>query len=204
MFTIGLVLALISLSAATELPGFVNNTQCVFIPTTRTFTCQFGERKIECPAVANFTLFGPTTYHLFGIGQVPTTTGPTTTFPLYPRAFDNVTYVTGTVGTHTTVLYFGETFTHYGIRVTDPTCFGQIVQFFSTIADTHAITVGTTPVNLIGEILYSDSTVTKRWLWGYGFGLGYPFYGWGGWGGYGLGYGLGYGGFGYPGYWWGK
>ena len=35
-------------------------------------------------------------------------------------------------------------------------------------------------VPLIGEVLVLDKHVQKRWLWGYGWGLGA--WGWGGWG----------------------
>ena len=203
MFSIGLLLALISVSAAVEVPGFFNSTQCVYLPTTRTFTCSFGERRVECSAVANFTVFGPTKYNLFGIARLAETfvNAPATTvnFALYPRSFDNITYVSSTVGTSPVVLYYGETFSNYGIRVIDPVCFGQIVELFGTVTDYHVITVGSTPVSLIGEVLYSDTTVAKRWLWGYGFGLGYPYFGWGGMGMYGLGMGLGY-----PGLFWGR
>lgn len=200
MLAIGLLLALASSSLAVEVPGFFNNTQCVYTPGTHKFTCQFGESKVECPAVANFTVFGPTVYHLFGIGKLPETfvgkPADTVYFGLYPRGFDNVTYVSSTFGTEEVVLYYGENFVHYGIRVTDVGCFKQIIGLFGGITDYHVVKVGTVPVSLIGEVLFSDSTVQKRWLWGYGFGYGYPYYGWGGWGGM---YGMGY-----PGYWWGK
>jgi hypothetical protein len=196
MLSIGLILTLVSVSLAVETPGFYNNTQCVYTTSTKTFSCQYGERKVECPAVTNFTVFGTTHYHLFGISKLP----ETTFFGLYPRGFDNVTYTSYKFGTHEVVLYYGENFEHYGVRVTDLECYNTIVNLFTLITDYHVVTVGSTPVSLIGEILISDSTVQKRWLWGYGFGYGFPYYGWGGWGG------LGYGGlgFGYPGYWWGK
>ena len=157
MFSIGLLLALISVSAAVEVPGFFNSTQCVYLPTTRTFTCSFGERRVECSAVANFTVFGPTKYNLFGIARLAETfvNAPATTvnFALYPRSFDNITYVSSTVGTSPVVLYYGETFSNYGIRVIDPICFGQIVELFGTVTDYHVITVGSTPVSLIGHAM---------------------------------------------------
>lgn len=199
------LLALVSAAAAVEVPGFFNNTQCVYTPTTHHFTCQFGETKVECPATANFTVFGTTHYHLFGIGKLAEVfvgkPADTVYFGLYPRGFDNVTYVSSTFGTEEVVLYYGENFGHYGIRVTDLGCYKQIIALFGGITDYHVVKVGVLPVSLIGEVLFSDSTVQKRWLWGYGFGYGYPYYGWGGMGGWG-GYGMGYGGWG--GYGWGK
>lgn len=202
MLAFGLFLTLVSASLAVETPGFFNNTQCVYVPATHKFTCQYGEAKLECSAVANFTVFGTTNYHLFGIGKLVDTfvgkPADSVFFSLYPRAFDNVTYVSSVVGTEEVVLYYGENFVKYGIRVTDLGCFKQIIELFGGITDYRVIKIGTLPFSLIGEVLISDSTVQKRWLWGYGFGYGYPYYGWGGLGG--LGYGLGY----YPGYWWGK
>lgn len=206
MLAIGLFLTLVSASLAVEVPGFFNNTQCVFVPSTHKFMVSYGEKKLECSAVANFTLFGEKNYHLFGIGKLDDTFvgKPVESFyfNLYPRGFDNVTYVSSTWDKEEVVLYYGENFVHYGIRITDLGCFKQIVELFGTITDYHTIKIGTTSFPLIGEVLYSDSTVQKRWLWGYGFGYGYPYYGWGGLGMYGLG-GLGMG-FGYPGYMWGK
>jgi hypothetical protein len=199
MLSVGLFLTLVSMSLAVEVPGFFNNTQCVYVPSSHMFTCSYGETKLECGAVANFTVYGDKPFHLFGIGKLLETfvgkPAETVFFNLYPRAFDNVTYVSTTFGTEEVNLYYGENFVNYGIRITDLGCFKQIVELFGGITDYHAVKIGTTTVSLIGEVLYSDSTVQKRWLWGYGFGYGYPYYGWGGM--YGMG-GLGYGG------WWGK
>lgn len=186
MFSLGLVLSLVSLSMAVEMPGISNTTQCVFVPGTRTFTCAFGTRRVECSAVTNFTT---PDYHLFGIGSTPIKG----MYTLYPRALDNTTYVTG----DDFVLYFAPNFVHTGIRVINEACFGELIGLFDMITDFHTLTIGGKSINLVGEILINDATVQKRWLWGYGYGMGWPYYGWGGWGGYGMGYGMGYGGFGY-------
>jgi len=211
MLTIGLVLTLLGAAMAVEMPGFVNNTHCVYLPTTKTFSCQLFDQTVECSAIANFSVFGPeTTYHVFGIQKLRDTftTGTpavaTYTYYLYPRSFDNTTYVSATYGTEDVVFYYGETFVHYGIRVLDLPCFERFVHLFGTVTDFHTVTVGTGTVDLIGEVLFNDAVVQKRWLYGYGFGYGYPYYGWGGYGGYGLG-GFGYGGYGMGyGGWWGK
>lgn len=204
MLSIGLFLSLVSMSLAIDLPGISNNTQCVFMPSTKLFTCSFGDHKVECPAVANFSVFDPTTYHIFGIGKLDAKFVDTPVekvyYSLYPRAFDNTTYVSTTVGSNIVNLYYGENFVYYGIRVIDLTCFKHIFDLFGGITDYHVVNVGATPVSLIGEVLYSDSTVQKRWLLGYGFGMGFPYYGWGGLG-LGMG-GLGMG-LGFPGLWWG-
>jgi hypothetical protein len=199
MFQVGLVLSLFALSAAVEMPQVSNTTQCVYVPGTHMFSCQFGRRHVECSAVTNFTT---TTYHLFGIGRLGsmfTTKTPmnTYTYTLYPRALDNTTYVTSTDFT----LYYGPNFIYNGIRIVNEACYTDLVGLFNMIDEYHTVTVGTTPVDFIGEILINDATVQKRWLWGYGYGLGWPYFGWGGWGGLGFG-GLGYG-FGWPymGFW---
>jgi hypothetical protein len=198
MLSIGLVLTLVSVAMAVDMPGFTNSTQCVFVPGTKTFSCQFGTTSVGCSAVTNFTVFGDVNYYVFGIETLGTgfTNMPVTGFfyNLYPRSFDNTTYLGTTFGGHKVVLYYGPNFVEYGIRVFDSDCFGRLVKLFGTVTDFHPITVGTTTVNLIGEVLVNDPVVVaKRWLYGYGFGYGYPYYGWGGWGGYGLGY--------YGGYW---
>jgi len=202
MFSLGLVLSLLSLSAAVEMPGVSNTTQCVYMPGTKTFSCAFGSRRVECSAVTNFTT---PIYHLFGIGKLGsmfTVHSPvnTYTYTLYPRGLDNTTYVTSTDFT----LYYGPNYVYNGIRIVNEACYTELVGLFNTITEYHTVKVDATPVDFIGEILINDATVQKRWLWGFGYGLGWPYYGWGGWGG--MGYGMGYGlGFGYPfGGFWGK
>jgi hypothetical protein len=162
---------------AAAVPPVVEGIQCAYLPETHMFSCKRGGKTVECGAVGNFSTFG---YHLFGIGKLGGDH-----FFLYPRNFDNTTYLPYQFGTGTGefVLYHGDNFVHYGVRVTDSKCWTGLVGFFSTFTNFHTVTVGGTEVGLIGEVLVHDVTVTKRWLYGFGWGgWGYPFgygYGWG-------------------------
>lgn len=200
MIPIGLVLTLVSVSLAVEVPGIVNSTHCVYLPGSRQISCQYFEQTVECSAVANFTVFGSQPYYLFGIERLRDvySDGNVSSYQyyLYPRAFDNSTYLASSYNSQNLFLYYGENFSFYGIRVLDAQCFQRIYGLFNKVVDYYNVVVGGVQVPLIGEVLIRDEVVQKRWLFGYGFGYGYPYYGWGGLGGL-------YG-FGYPYYWWGK
>jgi hypothetical protein len=125
---------------------------------------------------------------LFGIERLPVGTDvpvEKALFHLYPRHVDNTTYLNYSVeidGTaHDLVLYYGENFVHYGIRILDETCFEKIYKVFTQVVDYHVIHLATpsesVSVSLLGEVLIHDSVVAKRWLYGYGY-WGYPYYGW--------------------------
>jgi hypothetical protein len=196
MLSIGLILVLASACYAVEVPlAGGNGTHCVYLPETHVFSCRSSDFTVECSAFANFSSLS---YHLFGIERLVNTDVPVeeTLFHLYPRHIDNTTYLNYTVefdgGFHRLVLYYGENFVHYGIRILDLKCFEKIYKVFTHVADYHVIHV-TGPVepvevSLLGEVLIHDSVVSKRWLYGYGY-WGYPYYGW----------------YGYPySYWYGK
>ena len=148
-------------------------------------------------------------YRVFGLGFVPEfvdVKSELVRYWLYPRSLDNVTYFNHTVIVEGAVrdlfVYYGERSVEnvYGFRVTDSVCYGRLVGLFKGAVE-HMIPIESElvvkpVVPMIGEILVYDNFVSKRWLYGYGFGLGGL-----GWGYGGLGYGgLGYGGlgFGYP------
>ena len=164
----------------------LNVTQCIFRPDTRILSCRGLTGDVECPAICESK--GEHSYRVFGLGFIPELVDAKpelTRYWLYPRSLDNVTYVNHTLlvdGVARDVfLYYGEKFVEYGIRVTEPICWSRLVGL---------IRASSTGVHsMIGEVLIYDKEVSKRWLWGYGWGLGY-----GGWGYGGLGYGgLGYG-----------
>lgn len=201
MISIGLVLVLASLThAIVEVPPVSNSTHCVYLPESRVFSCKSEELTVECNAVANFSTVG-SAYFLFGIEKVRDifvdVPFEQVKFYLYPRSLDNSTYLNYTFELegkfHDFVLYYGENFVDYGIRVIDVACYEKIVRWFRPLVDFHVISltdVNVVPYNvsLIGEVLIHDKTVLKRWLYGYGY-WGYPYYGW----------------YGYPySYWYGK
>lgn len=197
MLSIGLILVLASACMAVEvpLPGG-NGTHCVYLPETRVFSCRSSDFTVECSAAANFSSLS---YHLFGIERLVVDKDVSvekTVFHLYPRHVDNTTYLNYSMefdgSVHDLVLYYGENFVSYGIRILEEKCWEKIYKVFSQVVDYHVINVAgpvePVSVSLLGEVLIHDSVVTKRWLYGYGY-WGYPYYGW----------------YGYPySYWYGK
>jgi hypothetical protein len=176
-----------------------NVTKCIFHHRTKTLNCHGFTGEVECPAI--FEVTGDLEARVFGIGFVPELTNvkvEQVRYWLYPRSLDNVTYVN-----HTTtvdgvvrdiVLYYGDKFVEYGIRVTDIKCYQRLVSLVKGSSSGRVVTLESDlpvkpVVSLIGEVLIYDKEVSKRWLWGYGWGLG----GLGSWGWNGLGYGYPYG-----------
>ena len=125
-----------------------------------------------------------------------------TRYWLYPRKLDNSTYFNHTIKVGNVlsdlVLYYGDKFVEYGLRVTDLSCYDRLVGLFRESTMIHEVPLEESKIEvpLFGEILVMDKNVQKKWLYGYGWGLGSLGWGWGG-----LGYGLGYP---YSSYYWGK
>jgi len=185
-----------------RVPIVHNVTQCVYRPEDRIFGCRGGvDVSVECPAIFEWPSNSILAYKIFGLGIVPEyvdVKSELVRYWLYPRSFDNSTYFNHSLitegGVRDLFLYYGEKFVEYGFRVTDLDCFGRLVALIRGSSVEHMIPLESEltvkpVVPMIGEVLYFDKEVSKRWLYGYGFGLGL-----GGWG-YG---GLGYGGYGYP------
>lgn len=114
---------------------------------------------------------------------------------MYPRKLDNQTYQNYTVVVDEKpvelFLYFGETSTSSGIRVTDRKCYTRLIDVVLGVSKArHVVSVVegtvTEQVELIGEVLVAEKPANKRWL-----GFGFPWLGWGlGLWGWGLGWGL--------------
>jgi hypothetical protein len=179
-----------------------NVTQCVYRPEERIFGCRGGvDVSVECPAIFEWPSNSILAYKIFGLGIVPEyvdVKSELVRYWLYPRSFDNSTYFNHSLitegGVRDLFLYYGEKFVEFGFRVTDLDCFGRLIALIRGSSVEHMIPLESElvvkpVVPMVGEVLYFDKEVSKRWLYGYGFGLGL-----GGWG-YG---GLGYGGYGYP------
>jgi len=159
-------------------------TQCVYREETKMISCTGFPGELECPAI--FEWKGDHTTHVFGFGFVPELLNAKpvdTRYWLYPRSLDNVTYTDHTFtvdgGVKNLVLYYGDRFIEYGLRITDIRCFERMIALIKS----SSVGVG----SLIGEVLIYDKEVSKRWLYGYGFGL------YNGWGYGGLGFGYPYG-----------
>jgi len=186
-------------------PIVQNVTQCLYRPVDKVFGCRGVSGEVECPAVFEWPASGVPAYRVFGLGVVPEFVDAKTElvrYWLYPRSLNNITYVNRTLvldgGVRDVFLYYGEKFVEYGFRVTDAKCFGRLIGLIRGSSVEHMLPIESDlvvkpVVPMIGEVLVYDKEVSKRWLYGYGFGLGL-----GGWGYGGLGYGgLGYGGLGY-------
>jgi hypothetical protein len=181
MKVVAILLMSLSLALAVEIPvggdGLGNVTQCIYRPETKILSCRGLTGDIECPAICESK--GNHGYRVFGLGFVPELVDAKpelVRYWLYPRSLDNVTYVNHTIfidGVDRDVfLYYGDKFQEYGLRVTDSVCWQRIVGL---------IKVSSTGVqSLIGEVLVYDREVSKRWLWGYGWGLGLNRWGYGG------------------------
>lgn len=192
-----------------DMPEGFNHSSCIFKPEENVLSCRSPFETIECPAVCETTLLGPSynksnRYNVFGIGICPEKIDNLVSarFPIYPRKLDNSSYIKNkVVGENNKVFDLVMTCSEkvsdfVGVRITDCKCWEKMVKIFeSAIKVPHMARLETEPtvveeIPLIGEILVLDKTVQKRWLWGYGWG-GLRGFGWGG-----LGYGGLYGGYG--------
>ena len=178
------------------IPVAENASQCIYRPEVRTLGCRGVGGLVECPASLEF---GSLQFEVFGIRRdaVKSVVSPVESrvFELYPRKLDNQTYqnYTVVVGEKPVelFLYFGETSTSSGIRVTDRKCYTRLIDVVLGVSKArHVVSVVegtvTEQVELIGEVLVAEKPANKRWL-----GFGFPWLGWGlGLWGWGLGWGL--------------
>jgi hypothetical protein len=198
------VFVVVGLAVATEttrdefhwetIPVAENSTQCIYRPEVKTLTCRGPTNNlVECPAL---TEFGSFSFEVLGIRRAPvksfSTPLETRKYELYPRKLDNQTYLNFIVGEDKTevYLYFGETSTGTGIRVTDRKCYTRMIEVvFDASKAHHPIKVegmSDNSIELFGEVLVAEKPSNKRWL-----GFGWPWFGWGlGMWGWGLGWGL--------------
>jgi hypothetical protein len=167
-----------------------NATQCVYKPTEKVFLCRGISGEVQCPAI--FEWSGEHRFNLFGLGFAPDFVSADSKevkglerFWLYPRSLDNnSTYLNHTLvvegGLRDLILYYGEKMIEFGFRVTDLSCYERIVKLIKVSPVEHIVELQSELVvkpvaPLIGEVLYLDSQISKRWGFGWGWGLG----GWG-------------------------
>ena len=178
------------------IPVAENASQCIYRPEVRTLGCRGVGGLVECPASLEF---GSLQFEVFGIRRdaVKSVVSPVESrvFELYPRKLDNQTYQNYTVIIDEKPtelnLYFAESKTSAGIRVTDKKCYIRLVQVVLDASKAnHEVPVTglagiAEKVELFGEVLIAEKPNNKRWL-GFGFpwlGLGMGMWGWGlGWG----------------------
>ena len=135
---------------------------------------------------------------IYGIGRIPVVKGEVARYWLYPRVENTTTYLNHSWGVINKavetpvniVLYSGEKFVDFGIRVPSDKCYQRIVRFLDGVTGEQVVEVesGVVPrptVNLIGEVLIVDPTMQRRSILGLlvvssllgGFGFGAPFLG---------------------------
>ena len=190
-----------------DIPDGMNASQCIYKPEENTLTCKSPSETIECATTLVAGSLNATATHVYGIAAVPCTDAKcsleTTKFWLFPRNIDNATTYrnrTALNGTIELQLWSGEAASNVrGLNITDLTCYTKLAKTITEGCKTPRMVRVTSnwtntveEVGLCGEILVLDKTMQKRWLYGYGWGLG------------GLGSLWGWGGYPYLGYWWGK
>jgi len=155
-----------------QVPRSLNGSQCIYISSLMKFSCRGIEEIIDCDAVRH--LSGVST-RFFGLGRVPVVKGESARYWLYPRIENTTTYLNHTwnfINKTTespvnTLLYQGDKFINFGIRVPDLKCYQRIVKFLDTITveqfvELESDLVVRPTVGLIGEVLIVDPTMTKR------------------------------------------
>jgi len=191
-----------------DIPDGMNASQCIYKPDESLLTCKGPTETVECKTPFMIGSFNATAHHVYGISAVPCTdatkcTLETSKFWLFPRKIENTTtYLNHTFanGTVDLQLWSGEWASNVlGLNVADVACYTKRAKVITEGCKTPRMSRVTSnwtntveEVGLCGEILVLDKTVQKRWLYGYGWGLG------------GLGSLWGWGGYPYYGYWWGK
>jgi len=172
-----------------EIPEGMNSSQCIYKPDESLLSCKGPSTTVECPTEwVTGTWKNTKRFHVLGLAAVPSEDD----FWLYIRDVEsNSTYTNYTVanGTLKLRLWSGEAASDIrGLNVTDFTCYTKLTKVIyegcktpKTIAISSNLTNTVEEVGLCGEVLIFDKTIQKRWLYGYGWGLGgYGGWGWGG------------------------
>jgi len=172
-----------------EIPEGMNSSQCIYKPDESLLSCKGPSTTVECPTEwVTGTWKNTKRFHVLGLAAVPSEDD----FWLYIRDVEsNSTYMNYTVanGTLKLRLWSGEAASDIrGLNVTDFTCYTKLTKVIyegcktpKTIAISSNLTHTVEEVGLCGEVLIFDKTIQKRWLYGYGWGLGgYGGWGWGG------------------------
>jgi hypothetical protein len=172
----------------------MNSTQCVYSSKKMELACKGDDDNeiIECSAEAKF---GDLSKDLtvFGISRIVDVSKEisreSVRYWFYPRSIDNATYrdhkVLDGSEQKDLVLYYSEKFIDFGIRVTDEKCYISIVQLFDGATMNHMVSVNgdeKEDISLFGEVLIANQETAKRYVTGFGWGIGLSPWN-GGWGG---------------------
>lgn len=156
-----------------------NVTECIYRPEQKVFVCKGPISMIECPAVANFSTLDTKKFEVFGISKrsdAEKTSAELRHYWLYPRSINSTSYLNRSILVEDKwedfVLYFGDKFTEFGIRVTDAKCYEKIVQLFDETKFEQVVKLdlnhgATTEVHMFAEAMIFEETMTtraRRWI----------------------------------------
>jgi hypothetical protein len=155
-----------------QIPRAANGSQCIYIASLMKFTCRSVEVTIDCDAVRH--LSGVPT-KIFGLSRIPVVKGEVPRFWLYPRVENSTVYLNHTwnfinktaQSPVDVVLYQGEKFVDFGIRVPEAKCYERIVKFLNGVTSEQVVELESSvvprpTVNMIGEVLIVDQVMEKR------------------------------------------
>lgn len=138
---------------------------------------------VECDAFANLTGLEEAKLTVFGIGSIPDAEKisklESFKYFLYPRASDKKNYMNSAVPSNGSFielfLYYNETSSLSGIRISNLKCYKKLVNFFTKSTYNHLVKLKTAlyipqpQVSLLGQVLFVEKLNKKRWYaWPYG------------------------------------
>lgn len=120
-------------------------------------------------------------YPSYGIAKVPDHSDQESIkYFLYPRNLEKRNFLNYSIqyndNSVALFLYYSNAQDEYGLRISEKECFQRLVDLFKSSDHFHNATINGTDSNveLIGEVLYLDKFLMKRW---YSFYY-YPYYSW--------------------------
>jgi len=158
--------------AWSKIPIGVNGTQCMFINSLMKFTCRGVQDIISCDAVSHLD---GVKNDIFGIGRMLEKNKENNVrYWLYPRIINTTLYLNHTLITDKSdklpinvMLYQGDKFIDFGVRVIDLKCYNRLVSNFDLITNEHIVELDSDldvrpTVSLISEILFIDRNINRR------------------------------------------
>jgi hypothetical protein len=173
-------------------PTLVNGTQCMFIPTLKKFTCRSDKSIVECDGISHLD---GVSFELFGLGHMSVSNGEVEKYWMYPRDVNSSVYLNHTLISDVkdklpinVMLYHGDKFVDFGIRVEDLKCYKRLVSLLDSVKEEHLVNIDSElevkpTVSLISEVLVMGRSLSRRAFAIEALGRFGPFGGLGGFGG---------------------
>jgi len=141
-----------------------HRVQCRYVKDKSVISCTGVTGVVECDVVANFTGLGTEhKFEMYGLScpNHEKVAHEFVHFNIYPRSVDNKFWYNSTFHVDnydvSLALFHSPTFSYYGYRVPELTCFERFISLFKDASSDEVVTVnGVTPtftVPLFGEIL---------------------------------------------------